>query len=39
MLNHTVKVHEIIESQAGIMQRLMDFASSVPDFRRSVADI
>ena len=33
-LNHTVKVHKIFESRPSIMQRLIDFASSVPDFRR-----
>ncbi len=34
-LNRAVKVHNFFESQAAIMQRLIDFASSVPDFRRS----
>lgn len=34
-LNHTTNLQKIFESQTSIMQRLMDFASSVPDFRRS----
>lgn len=34
-LNHTTNLHKIFESQGCIMQRLMDFALSVPDFRRS----
>ena len=32
--NHTTKVHNKLDSQGSIMERLMDFASSVPDFRR-----
>ena len=32
--NHTTKVHNKLDSQGSIMERLMDLASSVPDFRR-----
>ena len=32
--NHTTKVHNKLDSQGSIMERLIDFASSVPDFRR-----
>ncbi len=32
--NHTTKVHNKLEPQGSIMEKLMDFASSVPDFRR-----
>ena len=32
--NHTTKVHNKLNSQGSIMERLIDFASSVPDFRR-----
>lgn len=34
-LNHTVKVQHKIESKDSILDRLMDFAASVPDFRRT----
>lgn len=34
-LNHTTKVKNKIVSQGSILSRLIDFASSVPDFRRS----
>ncbi len=34
-LNHTAKVRNKFVSQDSILSRLMDFASSVPDFRRT----
>lgn len=34
-LNHTAKLQNKFVSQGSILSRLMDFASSVPDFRRS----
>lgn len=33
--NHTVKVQNKSESKCSIFERLMDFAASVPDFRRT----
>ena len=33
--NHNAKVQNKLESKSSILDRLMDFASSVPDFRRS----
>ena len=33
-LNHTVKLQNKFESKSRIFDRLMDFAASVPDFRR-----
>jgi predicted transposase YbfD/YdcC len=33
--NHTAKVQNKLESQCSIFDRLMDFAASVPDFRRT----
>ncbi len=33
--NHAVKVQNKLESKCSILERLMDFASSVPDFRRT----
>ena len=33
-LNHTTKIQNKIESRSNILERLMEFASSVPDFRR-----
>lgn len=35
MLNHITKVQNISEQKYSIMSRLMDFATSVPNFRRS----
>ena len=32
--NHTTKVHNKLNSQGSIMERLIDFTSSVPNFRR-----
>ena len=32
---HTAKVRKIFKSRSSILERLQDFASSVPDFRRS----
>lgn len=32
--SHAAKVHNKLDSQGSIMEKLMDFASSVPDFRR-----
>lgn len=32
--NHTAKIHNKLDKQGSIMEKLMDFASSVPDFRR-----
>ena len=32
--SHTTKVHNKLDPQGGIMEKLMDFASSIPDFRR-----
>lgn len=32
--DHTTKVHNKLDPQGSIMERLMNFASSVPDFRR-----
>ena len=32
---HTAKVRKILKSRSSILERLQDFASSVPDFRRS----
>jgi len=34
-LNHTVKLQNKFESKSRIFDRLMDFAASVPDFRRT----
>ena len=34
-LNHAVKVQNKIKSKCSILDRLMDFAASVPDFRRT----
>ena len=33
--NHTVKVQNKFKSKCSILDRLMDFAASVPDFRRT----
>ena len=33
--NHTAKVQNKIETEGSILDRLMDFAASVPDFRRT----
>ena len=33
--NHAVKVQNKSESKCSILERLMDFAASVPDFRRT----
>ena len=34
-LNHAVKVQNKFKSKCSILDRLMDFAASVPDFRRT----